>query len=91
MLKISTHIDGSRTVFELEGRLTGPWVLELKDCWQRAVSGGQQIMVVMKQVSYVDSAGKILLAEMFRQGADLTADGCMTTAIIEEIKRGERR
>ena len=91
MLKISTHIDGSRTVFELEGRLTGPWVRELKDCWQMAMSKNQRITVVMKQVSYVDSAGKTLLADMFRQGADLAAGGCMTTAIIEEIKGGEQK
>jgi len=69
MLRITTCHDRSRTVFELEGSLTGPWVEELKDCWQRAVSCGERVTAVLKQVSYVDSAGKTLLAEIYRQTA----------------------
>ncbi len=91
MLKITTHADGQQTILELEGSLTGPWVAELKECWQRAVGSGEQVTVVLKQVSYVDQAGRIVLAEMHRQGAELAAAGCMITAIIEEIKGGERR
>lgn len=91
MLKITTHSDNLRTIFELEGRLAGPWVEEFKKCWQRAVAEGGRVTVVLKQVTYVDSAGRSILTEMHRQGAELTAAGCMITAMIEEIQRGERR
>jgi len=91
MLKITTHAVGPQTILELEGSLTGPWVSELKECWQRAVGGGEQVTVALKQVSYVDKAGRVILANMYRQGTELTADGCMIRAIIEEIKGGERR
>ncbi|HEY7219263.1 MAG TPA: hypothetical protein VH985_12845 [Candidatus Binatia bacterium] len=89
MLKITTHADGERTILELEGSLSGPWVGELRECWQRA-GGGERMRVVLKQVSYVDGPGRNILADMYRQGVELMAEGCMITAIIEEIKGGER-
>ena len=90
MLKITSHADGERTILELEGSLSGPWVGELKECWQRAAAGGARMRVVLKQVSYVDRPGRSILAEMYRQGVELMAEGCMITAIVEEIKGGER-
>ena len=88
MFKITTHKDGARTIFELEGRLAGPWINELKVCRQRAQRDGEMITIALTQVSYVDSAGKSILTEMHRHGAKLVAEGCMVKAIIEEIKRG---
>ena len=89
MLKITTEIDGQRASLELEGRLAGPWVQELRDCWQRARSDERQISVVLKQVTFIDGAGRQLLAEMHRQGAVLAAEGCMTKAIVEAIVGGK--
>ena len=90
MLKITIDIEGKRANLELEGRLAGPWVEELRDCWQRARSDDRQINVVLKQVTFIDGAGRQLLAEMHRQGAVLAAEGCMTKAIVEEIIGGEK-
>ena len=90
MLKITTGIEDKRTILELEGRLTGPWVQELRDCWQRTRSDDRQIDVVLKQVTFIDDAGRQLLAEMHRQGAALAAEGCMTKAIVDEIIGGDK-
>ena len=89
MLKITTHADLERITLELEGRVTGPWVEELKACWQRAASGNQPVGVILKEVTFVDEAGRKLLADMYRQRVTLAGAGCMTKAIIEEIIRGE--
>ena len=89
MLKITTHYDDGRTSLELEGRLTGAWVEELKTCWQQAAAANQQVGVRLKEVTFVDESGRKLLADMHRQGVTLAAEGCMTKAIIEEIVRGE--
>jgi len=89
MLKITIDIAGERANLELEGRLAGPWVQELRDCWQRVRSDGPQINVVLKQVTFIDGAGRQLLAEMHRQGAVLAAEGCMTKAIVEAITGGK--
>jgi hypothetical protein len=85
MLKITTQTDATRTSFELEGKLAGPWVQELASCWQQAVTGGRQVKVLLKAVTFIDGGGRKLLADMHRQGVELVAEGCMTKAIIEEI------
>ena len=90
MLKITIDIDGKRANLELEGRLAGPWVQELRDCWERARSADRQINVVLKQVTFIDDAGRQLLAEMHRRGTELTAEGCMTKAVVDEIMGGEK-
>jgi len=87
MLKINTQNDGATIIFDLEGKLTGPWVDELEHCWQRAVIDGRRVRVVLKIVTFIDAQGRRLLADMHRQGAELVAQGCMTKAIVEEIKR----
>jgi hypothetical protein len=89
MLKITCHKDSGRTLFELEGRLLDAWVEELKTCWQQAAAANQQIVVRLKEVTFVDQEGKKLLADMYDQGVMLAAEGCMTKAIIEEIIRGK--
>jgi hypothetical protein len=85
MLKITTQKNVRGTIFQLEGRLAGPWVQELESCWQRAAIADEPVRVMLKAVTFIDDGGKKLLAEMHRQGTGLTAEGCMIRAIIEEI------
>jgi hypothetical protein len=87
MLKITAHALGSTTTLELEGRLAGPWIGELRDSWRRELAADQHVGLVLRQVTFIDAAGKKLLAEIFRSGASITAEGCMTQAIIEQIKQ----
>ena len=89
MLKITTRTGATGTIFELEGRLAGPWVQELESCWQRIIIRDQPIKIVLKGVTFIDSEGTKLLTEMHRQGAELAAEEFMMKAIIEEIIRGE--
>ena len=91
MLKISTRTDATRTIFELEGRLAGAWVQELEDCWRKAVNSDRSVRVMVCAVTFIDDKGKSLLAEMHQHGAELVAEGCMNSAIVEEIKQGGRR
>jgi hypothetical protein len=87
MLRIRTHFRLGETVLIIEGRLTGPWVEELARCWAE-LRGGQQngaIRVDLDGVTFVSADGKALLARLHEGGAVLTARGCMTSAIIDEI------
>ena len=90
MLRITVERQNDATIFELEGKLAGPWVMELEQCWRAvmAKAAGGLIKVHLRAVSYVNAAGKELLAEMYRQGAELVAAGCMTRAIVAEITAG---
>ena len=85
MLRITPQMDATDTSFELEGKLAGPWIAELERCWRQAVSLDRPVRISLKAVTFIDEAGKKLLAEMHQQGAKLVAEGCMTSAIVEEI------
>jgi hypothetical protein len=90
MLKITVRTDPTGTSFELEGKLIGPWVQELEDCWQEVARSQRSIKVLLCAVTFIDDKGRGLLAEMHRQGAELVAEGCINKAIIDEIVRGKR-
>src|SRR6266478_4979023 len=73
----------------LEGRLAGPWVDELRASWRSLATtrDARSIRVDLDAVTFVDTAGKALLWAMHQQGAVLTATGCMTRAILDEIRK----
>jgi anti-anti-sigma regulatory factor len=89
MLKITILDCGDRTVFELEGKLAGPWVEEMEECW-RKVAANRRVVVLLKHVTFIDGAGKTLLIDMCRSGAEIEGAGCMTSVTVEEIKRGSK-
>ena len=90
MLKITTRTDPTGTTFELEGKLGGPWVQELKGCWQEVTNSDRSVRVLVCAVTFIDDQGRDLLLEMHRHGAELVAEGCMNKAIIDDIVRGQR-
>jgi ABC-type transporter Mla MlaB component len=86
MLKITIREVEFPETWELEGKLSGEWVKELERCWkERGAQGDAQLQVHLKAVSYIDAAGKKLLAEMHGRGVEICGQGCMTTALVEEI------
>ena len=91
MLRVTTKTEEMGTVLLLEGRLAGPWVQELADCWQKAANSDPPLRVIVCDVTFIDDKGKALLAEIYRHGAELMAEGCMNMAIVEEITQGRRR
>jgi hypothetical protein len=91
VLKIGARTDAPTTILELEGSLTGAWVQELEDCWRQAANSDRPVRVLVCEVTFIDDKGKALLVEMHQHGAELVAEGCMNSAIVEEIKQGGRR
>ncbi len=83
MLRITIHNEAAATRLQVEGKLAGPWVDELKKCWQSARRA--DLLVDLSALTWVDAEGKALLGEMHRQGARLTAVGLLAQAIVEEI------
>jgi anti-anti-sigma regulatory factor len=97
MLKITTHTDTLSTTLQLEGRLAGPWVGELKRCWLSTVSAKTRhpLSLDLSAVTYVDAEGKELLSKIYQAGAKLIASGCLTSCLVREItqavRSGERK
>jgi hypothetical protein len=90
VLRITTDMTQGAATLILEGRLAGIWVSELERCWHtvRAARPGQSICIDMRSLTFVDAAGKQLLADMYKFGADLVASGCWMKSVVEEIYAG---
>jgi len=87
MLRITTETKRGRFTLSIEGRLAGPWVAALEQCWREllATSPRQKFSINLCGVSFIDNAGKVLLKDMHRLGGELVAEGCLNQAIVNEI------
>jgi outer membrane protein len=87
MLRITTEKKRGKQVLSVEGRLAGPSVGTLEQCWRElhAASPKEKFSVNLCGVSFIDAAGKVLLKEIHSQGGHLLAEGCLNQAIIREI------
>src|SRR6266850_532092 len=87
MLRVTTEKKRGKTALAVEGRLAGPWVGALEQCWRElhAASPTEKFYIDLCGVSFIDAAGKFLLKEIHRQGGQLIAEGCLNQAIVREI------
>jgi outer membrane protein len=87
MLRITVEKKPDKISLTVEGKLAGPWVSALEESWRdlRDSSSGESLSINLCGVSYIDAAGKALLAEIHQQGAKLVAEGCLNQAIVREI------
>ncbi len=87
MLRITTVKKRRKVTLSVEGKLAGPSVVTLEQCWRelRAASTNEKFSVNLCGVSFIDAAGKVLLKEIHRQGGQLVAEGCLNQAIVREI------
>lgn len=92
MLKITLHDSAGELRFRLEGRLSGAWVGELRQCWQTAQSTvrSRKTTLDLGEVDYVDADGQSLLTEMFRKGVVLKAVTPLIREVVQEVERSGR-
>jgi hypothetical protein len=87
MLRITVHEGPRALTFQLEGRLAGPWLRELEECWQCTLAGRRKpiLHVDLTGVTSIDAAGQACLVAMHRQGAEFVAADCLMKAVVAEI------
>jgi len=93
MLRITTEKKRGKIFLGVEGRLAGPWVAALEQCWRElhVASPQEKFHINLCGVSFIDAAGKVLLKEIYRQGGQLVAEGCLNQAIVDEIVAHEKK
>jgi hypothetical protein len=91
MLRITVHDKPGSLTFQLEGRLGGPWVRVLLDCWQSTLARQRQpiLRVDLTGVTSIDAAGRTCLAALHRQGAEFIAADCLTQSIVTDITQSD--
>jgi len=87
MLKISFSEIPTEEKWILEGRLTEPWVRELRTSWKRnhRTAKERACIVDLKEITFVDKSGKRLLRAMVRQGAQCIAAGVFIKRVLEQL------
>ena len=87
MLRITTLVGKDRITLKLEGKLRGPWNSELVKVWSKLRSAAERkpIEIDLRDVSFLDEQGKILLSTMRQSGAEVLAAEPLTALLSEEI------
>src|SRR5689334_21300053 len=87
MLRITVHDEPGALTFRLEGRLAGPWVRVLEDCWRSALAPRRHptLRVDLTAVTSIDAAGRACLAALHSRGAALIATDCLMKAVVAEV------
>ena len=94
MLKITqTTTPAGEHKWTLCGRLSGPWVEELRSQWAATTSEpkpGRRI-IDLSEVTFIDESGEGLLGAMGREGAEFVATGVDTKHILQNLNTGGKR
>ena len=87
MLKITLHDSAAEFRMTLEGRLAGPWVKELEQCWHTAASttSGRRTIVDLADVDFVDQAGEAVLSQMHSEGVELVGETPLICSMLEQV------
>jgi hypothetical protein len=93
MLRISFAQTDTEQRWTLCGQLAGPWVAELRECWEhgRRIASGAALLFDLKDVTFIDENGERLLSEMTSAGARFVAAGVETKHLLDNLRaNGER-
>jgi len=87
MLKISFSEIPTEEKWILEGRLTEPWVRELRTSWKKnhRTAKERACIVDMNEITFVDKSGERLLRAMVIEGAQCIASGIYIKHILENL------
>jgi ABC-type transporter Mla MlaB component len=93
MLRIIQAQTEAEQQWTLCGQLTGPWVAELRMCWEqcRRNSEATQTVVDLSDVTFIDESGEKLLSDMRNAGVTFIAAGVETKYLLDNLKaKGDR-
>jgi anti-anti-sigma regulatory factor len=92
MMRITRQQDGETITLKIEGCLAGELVSEMKCCWDEVKTGDRRraIRIDLNDVTFIDAAGRELLAQIFASGAIAGAANVMTRTVVEQFASNEQ-
>ena len=93
MLRIFYSQNEAGRKWTLCGQLAGPWVQELRLCWQQALrtAAPSRAVVDLTDVTFIDEIGETLLGEMRGVGVEFVAAGVETQYLLDNLKNAGDR
>lgn len=89
MLRISVHDSRKQRHLVVEGKVTAPWIEELRTAQMDALSslGGRQLVVELRDVTAISDDGEDALLNLMRSGAQFRSSGVFTKHIVRNLLR----
>src|ERR1700733_12391056 len=93
MLKVNFTQTAAEEKWILHGRLSGPWVDELRTCWKvnHCTDTGRACIVDLNEVTFIDKNGEQLLRMLAEDGAQFTGSGTYIKHVIELLSLPSKR
>lgn len=85
MIRVTRTEEQLRSIVTVDGQLSGESVCVVETCCNQAASDGKPVEVVLRDVTTVDQAGRMLLRRLARKGIRLAAGGLYTSYLIEML------
>jgi anti-anti-sigma regulatory factor len=88
MLRITIVDTPTEQRWVLQGRLTEPWISELRSSWKRTQSArrGRRCVVDLNDVTFIDRGGERLLLALVRKGVPCIASGVYVNHVLEDLR-----
>jgi anti-anti-sigma regulatory factor len=90
MLRITIHDAQRGKTIQLEGKIVGPWVEELRRVWCSLAPSfdSKELLLDLRGVAFIDAQGRQLLRQIFqRTSTRFVADSPLTQYFAEEAMR----
>jgi anti-anti-sigma regulatory factor len=89
MFKISTVDTRTQRRLVVEGRLSAPWVDELRSTWRNASRDldGRKVVIDLSNLTVISREGEEAIFDLMKQGAKFSCAGILTRHVLKGLAR----
>ena len=89
MLKISILDTPAQRRLLVEGKLSGPWIDELRTAWRDASRDleGRKLLIDLSSLTVISREGEAAIFDLMKQGARFSCAGVLTRHVLKELAR----
>ena len=89
MFKISIVDTPAQRRLLVEGRLSNPWVAELRNSWRSASRDveGRKLVIDLSSLTVISREGEDAIFDLMKEGAKFCCAGILTRHVLKRISR----
>ncbi len=89
MFKISIVDTRTQRTLVVEGKLSEPWVEELRTTWRSASRdlGGRKVVIDLSSLTVLSREGEDAIFDLMKQGAKFSCAGILTRYVLKGLAR----
>ena len=91
MIRVTKSEKAKRTIFAIDGQLSGNYIEVVETCCNQAVLEGKPVDFFIQDVLAIDESGRALLSRLVAKGIRLLATGLYTSYVVRTLVAGGSR